>query len=219
MGFYLYAALSWSILLSGILSAILFKKINKRYYPFIFFLWAGCLNEILSTILVLNGHHTLVNSNIYVLVEACLITWFFQKEGHFKKRWIFYLWLIIFALVWVTETLVIGAITSDSVYFRIFYSFVIVFFSINMINEKIFSSRLNLLQDSSFIIYISFCIYFTYKALIEAFIVYGIDSQGDFFLNIYIIMIYVNFGVNLLYVLAVLWIPWKRKFTKLSLSQ
>src|SRR5690606_4990452 len=119
-----------------------------------------------------------------------------------KKKGVFYWWILVFLLVWITDTLVAGSITQTSVYFRIFYSFIIVFFSINMINKKIFSSKQSLLRDPSFIIYISFCIYFTYKALIEAFILYGIDSSGDFFLNIYIIMIYVNFGVNLLYALA-----------------
>lgn len=218
MGFYLIVSLSLSILIAGIISVIRFKKIDKRYYPFIFLIWAACINEVLNITLVLKGHQTHVNSNIFVLVEVFLITWFFKEEGLFKSKRMFSSWLLVFSLVWITDTLVTGSITQTSVYFRIFYSFIIVFFSINMINEKIFSNRQILFKDPSFLIYISFCIYFTYKALIEAFILYGIDSTGDFFLNIYIIMIYVNFGVNLLYALAVLWIPAKYKFTRPSLS-
>lgn len=218
MDFYLYATLSLSILIAGIISIAKFKKVEKRYYPFIFLIWIACINEVLNISLVLNGHETLVNGNIFVLVEVFLITWFFKEEGLFKSKWMFTFWLLIFSLVWIADTLLTGSISETSIYFRIFYSFIIVFFSINMINVKIFSSRQLLFKDPSFIIYISFCIYFTYKALIEAFILYGIDSTSAFFLNIYIIMIYVNFGVNLLYALAVIWIPAKYKFTRPSLS-
>ena len=129
----------------------------------------------------------------------------------------FSFWLVIFLLVWITDTLITGSITQTSLYFRIFYSLIIVFFSIHMINEKIFTSKQHLLKNCSFLIYISFCIFFTYKALVEAFILYGID-RTQFFMHVYIIMIYVNFGVNLLYALAVIWIPAKYKFTRPSLS-
>src|SRR5688572_30071212 len=169
MGFYLIVSMSLSILIAGIISLVRFKKIDKRYYPFFFLVWAGCINEILSITLILKGYETLVNSNIFVLTSAFLITWFFKEKGLFRKKWVFYGWIIVFSLVWITDTLVAGSITQTSVYFRIFYSFIIVFFSINMINKKIFSSKQSLLRDPSFIIYISFCIFFTYKALIEAF--------------------------------------------------
>lgn len=217
MGFYLVVSLSLSILIAGIISVARFKKIGKRYYPFIFLIWAGCINELLSFILVLKGYQTLVSSNLYVLVAAFFITWFFKEEKLFKRKWMFSFWLVIFLLVWITDTLITGSITQTSLYFRIFYSLIIVFFSIHMINEKIFTSKQHLLKNSSFLIYISFCIFFTYKALVEAFILYGID-RTQFFMHVYIIMIYVNFGVNLLYALAVIWIPAKYKFTRPSLS-
>jgi len=69
------------------------------------------------------------------------------------------------------------------------------------------------MYDAVFILCTGFIIYFTFKALIQAFAIYGFSRGNSFLLNIYIIMIYLNFLVNLLYLYAVLWIPTKIKYS------
>lgn len=212
MNFYVYAGLSLSIFIAGIIAAIRIRKIEGSYYPFLYVIWLGCLNESLSIGLALNEFPTLVNSNIYVLIEAILLTWFFKNMKVFKQRLIYYVVVVSLVLVWILENFVFKTITAHSTYFRIVYSFTIVFMSINLANERIFTNKTVLLKDATFIISMGFIVYFTYKALVQSFVIYGINRRSSFLLNIYIIMIYINLAVNLLYALAVLWIPKKVRF-------
>ena len=68
-----------------------------------------------------------------------------------------------------------------------------------------------------FLISIGFIIYFTYEILVEAFSLYGLNNSLEFQKNVYMILTYLNLFVNLLYALAILWIPRKRVHMLLSL--
>jgi hypothetical protein len=215
MNFYLYSVLALCIFIPAIIALIRIKKIDSAFYPFVFFLFAGSLNELLSMLLILNKHQTIVNSNIYVLIEAVLLLCFFKKLGVFDgRKYSFNLLLSFIVLLWLSENFFIGKLTINSTYFRISYSLLLVFLSINVLNSMIFSTRKQLSRDALFLILVSFIIYFSCKALIQAFVIYGINRSSSFLLNIYIIMIYVNFIINLIYALAVLWIPRKNRFIK-----
>jgi hypothetical protein len=207
MNFYVISICNFSILIGGIIALMKFKKIKKVYYPFIYCLWIGCLNEILSFILLMSNNHTLINSNIYVLLESFLILWFLKEVDVFKSQKTFYSILLLFLIFWLAENFIYRSIVVNSTYFRIFYSFIIVLLSITLINKLVFNTKTTLLRNSTFILLISFVIYFTCKLLIQSFVIYGVNRQSNFLLNIYMIMIYINLGVNLLYALAVLWMP------------
>jgi hypothetical protein len=209
MNYYLYVGFNLSIFIAGIIGLVRFSRIDPAYYPFLFCLWIGCLNEVLSVVLIANGGKTLVNNNFYVLIESLMITWFFYKKRLFKKPPLFAVLILSFIVFWITETLIRG-ITSNSTYFRIFYSFAIVIMSIHMVNEIIFTEK-KLTRNSVFLLCVCFIVYFTYKALLQAFVLYGV-SRSSFLLHIYVLLIYVNLGVNLVYALAVLWMPRKMKF-------
>lgn len=210
MNFYLYAALSLTIFVAGVISLIRFPKINETYYPFVFCLWIGCINESLNIYLVINGYQTLLNNNIYALIESVLLIWFLKEGRLIKKHFI----ILVLSLIigWSVETFVIRNITDNSTLFRIFSSLAIVILSIKVINRLIFSQQKHLLKSSTFLLCIAFIIYFTYTVLVQSFVIYGVDRQSTFLLNIYVIMIYVNLAVNLLYALAVLWMPKKARY-------
>lgn len=211
MNYYLYVGFNLSIFIAGIIGLVRFTRIDPDFYPFLFCLWIGCLNELLSVVLIAIGSQTLVNNNIYVLVESLMITWFFRKKRLFKKGAWYPVLITAFTVFWTTETLIRG-ITSNSTYFRIFYSFAIVIMSIHMVNEIIFTEK-KLGRNAVFLLCVSFIVYFTYKALLQAFVLYGV-SRRSFLLHIYVLLIYVNLGVNLVYALAVLWMPRKMKFIR-----
>ena len=214
MNFYLYAAFCLTIYIAGVISLVRFKNINEMYYPFIFCVWIGCINETLSIFLMLRGYQSLVNNNIYVLVESLLLIWFLKKIGVFRKHGsLFNLFNILLIIFWVSETFLFKNITQNSTFFRIFYSLVVVLFSITAVNHLVFSNRKNLLGNSTFLLCISFIIYFSYKILVQAFVANGVSRNSSFLLNLYLIMIYINLGVNLLYALAVLWMPEKLRFS------
>jgi hypothetical protein len=218
VGFYFYITLNFSLLISGVIAIFRFSSLEKTFYPFILFLWIGCLNETLSLMLLLHGKETIVNNNIYVLIEALLLTRFFYELRYFKSKPLFTLSMVALVLFWLVDTLFIRSIREQNLFFQIIFSFFIVIMSIGALNTRVFSSRKSILKEAVPLLYLSFIIYFTYKALILAFAIYGVNSNSPFLLNIYIIMIYVNFFVNLLYALAVVWMPRKNRFTPLYSS-
>lgn len=212
MNFYLVTALTFCIFIPGIAALIFFKKMDKSFYPFLFCLWAGCVNEILSFILAMNGKQTLVNSNIYVLIESLLLSWYFNKNGVFEKEGRFVMVICSLLLFWLGENFVFSSLTVNSTYFRIFASLAIVVMSIQLMTKILFGYDRNILQNSDFILCCCFIIYFTFKAMVQAFVIYGVTRNMDFLMKIYNIMLYINLGVNLLYTLAVLWMPRKARF-------
>ena len=219
MKFYFYLALNSSILIPGIVALIRYKTVDGRYYPFLYCLWVGCINEFLSLYLIINEQRTLINHNIYVLLESLLLLLFFFRSGYsFSKNVLFTLWAVFIA-VWVSENFIFRSITVNSTYFRIFYSFILVLLSVNTINKKIFTRNKGLLSDATFMICCGFIIYFTYKIIVQAFAIYGFSKQSAFLLNIYIIMYYINFTVNIIYTFAVIWMPRKIKYSLQSLLQ
>lgn len=215
---YFYILAASSVLIAAVIALIRFSKIDKRYYPFLYCLWIGSANELLSFYLVfIRKASTMINTNIYVLLESLLLTWFFKEIRLFKKESTFFLIAGFLVTVWITENFVIHSITLYSTYFRIAASFLIVFMGIHAANSFLFANRQNLLQDATFLLCIAFIIYFTYKAFVLAFTIYGAGRKSNFLLNIHIIMIYVNLATNLLYALAVLWMPRKIRYLQPSL--
>lgn len=218
MHLYVYLSFNLSILLVGLISVIRFKTMSKAYYPFIYRTWAGCANELLSVILILNSFHTISNNNIYVLFESVLLTWFFKRMGLLGSgNKIFSAIVLFLSMVWLIEITLFTGLYKIATIFRIVYSLMIVMMSITLINKLFFSSRNSFNKNAAFLLCTTFIIYFSAKAVVQAFTIYGIDRQSEFLRNIYIIMIYLNLFINILHIIVVLWIPRKLKFSLPSL--
>jgi hypothetical protein len=202
-----------TIFIPGVISVVRFNRINKVYYPFLYCIWVGCVNELLSVIRASHGRYTTVNNNVYVLIEALLLTWLFDRLGIFKRKAAFFIMIGILIASWILENFVFGRITANSTYFRILYSFALVLMSITVLNDLVTSDKKNLLRNATFLLCCTFIAYFTYKVLTQAFLVYGLYQSRTFTLSVYAIMKYINLGANLVYGLAVLWMPRKIGFT------
>ncbi|HMG68058.1 MAG TPA: hypothetical protein VK588_10240 [Chitinophagaceae bacterium] len=204
---------SLSILIAAVIAIFRSGNSDNIYYPFFALIWIATLNEILSIILVNSGSGVNINNNIYVLAESLIILWFFKKVGTVLSNYLVFLIISIsFILFWVTENFIISKITFISSYFRIYYSFVIVILSITTVNHLIVTQNKLLLKLPVFLISVGFIIYFTYKILVEAFWIYGLNDSPDFRSNVYAILVWLNLFVNLLFALAILWIPRKREY-------
>ena len=213
MSLHAYSILTYSLAIAAIIGLVRFKNTSMVFLPFLLFLWTGLANEVASTITGKLIRNTAINNNIYVLLESCLIVWQFQRWGLFKdQKKLFPFLLAAFCTVWTVETLIIYKITAVSSYFRIFYSFVVVLMSINMINALIVNESRSLLKNAAFLICIGFIIFFTYKILVEIFWVYGLNGSKEFRNNVYSILRFINLFCNLIYALATLWVPRKQIF-------
>src|SRR5665213_1902374 len=204
---------SSSILLPAIFAGIKFRNIERSFYPFIFFIWIGVLNEIISYLLSVRGGSTTFNNNLYILAEALLILWQFKEWDvfqNFKKG--FAILLVSLLAIWFLDHGNKESFGSINLNFRLFYSFMIVLMSINVNTSLVFSFSRNLLKSPVFLICNGFVIYFTYKILVEVFWIYGLNSTKSFRTDVYTILTWINAFTNILYLLAILCIRKKPRY-------
>jgi hypothetical protein len=214
MDFLLNAVCSMSICIAAFIALWRFPEIHPAFRPFIYCTWLAVTNEIVSIILIRAIRNNAVNSNIYVILEAGLILWQFKKWGLFERYKIIFPCLLgLMILAWATENFILYSIWQFSSWFHIFYSFVIVLLSISLLNRHIIREKTMLLRNSVCLICLAFIIYYTYKVLVETFWVYGLNESNTFQTRVYFILNYINLFSNLIYALAVLWMPTKQRFT------
>jgi len=186
------------------------------YRPFIFILCLGFINHTLSVIFIETTRNNLINSNVYVLFESLLYLCLFKNWGAFNKKNIFFYSLFIFLFcLWIYDNLIWHSLATINSFFRIVYSFILIFLSIGQLNKLIVTVKKNLLYNATFLICCGIIIYFSYKATIEVFFFIRLKASDQFYTNILVILIFVNLFVNLIFAWAVLWIPKKQKSTLL----
>lgn len=216
MSYNLIDLFSFSIAIAAIIGLVRRRQLAPVYYPFILILWVGLLNETIDSIMIRQGHSNAVSTNIYVLVESLLLLWFFQRSGSFSRRpWASAFLASVFAIAWITENLVIKDLHHFSSYFIILYAFTVVLLSINRVNRLILSEKKLLINQPQFLIFIGFIIFYTYTLLVEIFWIYGLNGGAEFRLQVYRILAWINLIVNLIYAIALLWIPRKREYSLL----
>lgn len=201
-----------SIIIAVVIACIRFKKIKSVYYPFLWVLFLGLLNESLSVFLIHHQRSNSANSNVYVLLEYLLILWqFFKWNDHAKRRYI--LLGFIGLAVWCTDNALLHQLTNNNSVFRAFGSLIIAFLSIDQLSKLLFFGDGPLWKNPIFIICTAFVFYFGFKAFVEVFNIFREVFNAPFLRNIWIILYFVNATANLLYAIALLWIPGKPKFT------
>ena len=214
MSYTWFVILSCSIFIPAVISAIRLPKVDSAFHPFIICLWVGAINELISIYLSQSGNSTHVNNNIYVIIEAILLTWQLKKWGAFDRfPVLFYSLIAIFITSWLLENYFLSSIHTTEPWFRLAYSFIIVLLAIQVVNHLIISERRSLIRNPIFLIAIGWIIYFTYKGLIEVFWINGFHSSPGFLINVYSIMIWINLLVNIIFSFAVLWMSEKQRFT------
>lgn len=217
MNYNLIAIFSFSIGVPGITGLLRFRKIDASYYPFIFSLWLGLVNEVTSFLLIRQGYSNAINSNIYVLLESVLLLFFFKQQGLFRRHPGFFNGLLsLYIVLWVSENFLLSQIRKFDSYFIVVYSFSTVLMSISLLNNLIDSERKAIWRNAAFLIVVGFILFYTCTVLIEIFWVYGLNASRSFRFQVYRIMTFVNLFVNLIYTIAVLWMSRKREYTLLS---
>ena len=205
--------ISYSLILPAIIGAVRFKRVLKSYRPFIFWMWVALCTEVIDDVAIALKRSDAVTNNIYTLVEYCFIIVLFMRldESNNKKR--YYILLGIGIITWIVDNIFLHSITDTSSYFRIIYGLIVVFLSVGKLNEVLFNEVRQSLKNGTLVICIAFIIFYTYQSVFEIFGVINLHFSEAFFVRLYYILIYVNLFTNLLYALAMLWLPTKRQFT------
>jgi len=207
-------AFSLSILIAGIIGVIRFDQIDKRFKPFLYLIWIGCINEIVSICLAYTGHYTIINGIIYDLCESILLMWFFKTLRVFanRKNW-FYYFISFFILIWVIETFFKNRFGSSfTYYFNVIYYFIVVLFSIRVINNLLFTER-ELLKNSTFLICIGLILFFSYGIISRVFWLFGLKSSITFLRQVQTLYVLVNLFSNLIFAVAFLFMRKRQAFT------
>jgi hypothetical protein len=213
VNYYWGSVIAYTLLMPGVIGAIRYKKLDKSFFPFIWLMWIGVFNETFSHYADKKWHTNAVNNNIYSLVEFIMLLWQFKKWKLFDhKNNGFKIISTAAIFFWVIENFFIYTIDSFNSYFIICSSLCIALLSIRMINILVLREKDVLLKNATFLICISFVLYYTYAALVEAFWVYGLGESKEFGIRIQNILLYINLFANLVYALAVCWIPTRPRF-------
>lgn len=204
---------SFSILIAAVIAAVRFRRISPAYTPFILLIWLGTFNEAYSALVIKEGDSNAVNYNLYSLFEFLILVWQFQKWKLWgSNRYIFPVLAGAALLFWLVENFVLFSIHSFNSYFVMAFSYLLVLMSIRMINILVVRESGSLMKNASFLICLGLLGYFTYSVLLEAFWVYGLSESYVFADRIYAILVFVNLFANLIYALAILWIPTRPTF-------
>lgn len=212
MDFFTGALFSLSIAPAGVAALYRRTKTDPFYQPFLLLTVVGLVNELASLLLIYNGYSNYFNYNAYALFEALVIGWQFARAGLFVRvRWLYGLLQAVVSVWWLIE-LLWRPMYSFSSYFIISHSLFIVLMSISYLNRMIFEESGPLWRHPMFLICIGFIVYFTYAALIEICLVFGLGSSKFFRLRVYSLLVYINALVNFIYFAAILWMPTKRRY-------
>jgi hypothetical protein len=213
MYFELNAVFSLSISIGAIIGLVKVRKADPAYYPFLYLLWLGLLNEIISLIIMNAGYSNIINYNVYSLAEALLITWQFKRWRLFERhKLLYYLLQVLFIVTWSVENFLLKKFETFNSYFTIEHSFIIVLMSIELFNRVIFKEPVRLWRNPVFLICIGMMMFFIYALLIEVFWIYGLNQTKEFRISVYEILTYINLITNLLFAFATIWIPMKREY-------
>lgn len=189
------------------------KRMLMYYKPYYVYMWVAFLFEMLIEFVIHLGYKSAVLSNCYVLIEFPIFLWLFYNWSSRNNKIYFIAVFLIGLGIWIFDNLILNSIFQINSYYRIYYSVVLILFSINQLNKIIFQDDITLWKNPIFLISITSIVYYSYRVFIEGLFLFQQEFSNDFFRGVYFIMLIVNFLAHLVYTLAVLCIPAKQEFT------
>ncbi len=210
--------LSLSISLTVIIGVVRFKNIDKAYYPFIYLSFVSLIVELLSTYFSKQRNYEIVTVviNIFDFIEFFLLTWLYHNWGlfNFDKK-IFILISSSIFLSWVVLTFFVEGIKSPSLYFTAIYCTTLLIFTVTVFNKFVIPDRKELHKNPMFWIVCGNIIFFLFYLLIQSANISLFNETKDLRKNLYRIVIYTNFIVNLMYAVGAICIPKKKNIINL----
>jgi hypothetical protein len=204
---------AFSLVIPFIISIIRYKKLDKRFIPFVWVIWFGMTTEVASILLTKFGYSNNWLTNIYILVEGLLLFELFRRWQLFSHyRW-FYMTILCLAISgWIMEWYIRESIYPPFSIFIIYSSFIIVLSAQQGIITVLFKEPTDVLKNPIILLSTGFVLFFAVAILAEIFWFHGIRKSSFFRINIYEIFQYVNLITNFIYAYAILWIPLNRRY-------
>lgn len=212
--------LSLSIGFAVIIGIVRFRRIDPSYYPFIYNIIVALVVEVLNRILTANGHPDafILVLNIFSYIDFFLFLWLFHNWGLFNRKKSTFISIAgIFFIIWLLNNILLTGFIEHNLYFFILYSFALIFFSVNTFNKAVVHERSSIFRNPKFWICLGIIIFYSFFIVtVSTGISLFLHSVSkEFRRSLQSIIIYSNLLVNILYAVAVIWIPRKKNFTSL----
>ena len=205
---------SYSIAIAAVIGLIRLHKVYAAYQPFIFITMASFLNEVVSHLLIMHRKSNAIAINVFGLFDALLWLWQFRRWNiHQKRRMLFEFAAIVLVILWLIENIALKKLFVFGAIYPITFSLLIVLFAAIEAARQIAKDKSSLIRTPKFMICCGVVLFYTYRMLIECFYLPGISGSNIFLGNLFTIVSFVNFIVNIFYALVVLCIPEKQKFS------
>jgi hypothetical protein len=201
------------VLIPLLIGLIRFNRTVASFQPFLLLLALAFISETISFICIrVLDTGNAVPVNLYGLAESMVILYQFYVWGFLKRKHVLFIVLVSgTCALWITENLIFNKMEAFSPVFRVSYAFIVVLLSINEINFMIVRDNKNLLKNSRFLVCLGFITFFIYQIIYEASYFVGVESSV-LLLKIVSMFNYINAFVNLIYAIAVLYIPVKEQY-------
>lgn len=205
---------SYSIAIAAVIGLIRFPKVYVAYQPFIFITIISFVNEVISHIMIIYEKSNAVANNLFGLFDALLWLWQFSRWNTYRKYQMNFRGIaIILTALWYIENIALGKLFVFGSVYPITFSLVLVILAAIEVNRYITQENDRLLTTPKFMICCGVVLFHSYRILIECFYAPDIPASNMLLGNVFTILSFINFIVNLLFALVVLWIPGKQKFS------
>ncbi|MDB5251164.1 MAG: hypothetical protein JWP27_333 [Flaviaesturariibacter sp.] len=212
MSLALHTVFSLSIGIAAILAAVRLRAIPRAFLPFVLLLWARFGAELAAAFLPATSDARTVLQNVVSLAEGLLLLWQFRRWDAFAgNRWIYPLLMALFCFVWTGET-VAQPLRAVSPYYTLLCSITMAVASLHLLTCLLFERTGQLLPDPVFLVCLAFLLSFLFAVVMELFLVYGLQGSAGFRAGVRDLLSFVNLISNLLFAIAVLWIPRKPRY-------
>lgn len=207
--------ISLVVLFPFISGLVRLRVMSRLYRPFLLLITLAVITEVVNYVLIhfyRQGNSIVIN--IYSLVESLLIiAQFYYWRLHSRtRRWYPYFGALCI-IIWITENLLTGSVWEIGTIFRVSSAFVVVILSINEINYLLINDNKSLLKNSRFLICAGFLIYFLYQILLEGSFYITLKEDNAMAGRIIAFFVYINLLVNIIYGIAVWFIPKRTSLT------
>jgi hypothetical protein len=213
MNFWMHVIMSASVLPAAVAAGLRYKKVGGPYLPFFLLLWLGIIHEAIKLVIVLHraGHSLL--TNVFVLLQALLLTWQFRNWGLFAyHRRLFPVLLAGFIIIWAGTTFWGLHPFGFNSLFIFFSSIALAVMAIAMQSQQIVWNGGALYRNPMFLISLGVVLYFAAEALSEIFWLYSLTTTPAFQQWFADVRSWVNLGTNFIFLIAILWMSRKRQY-------
>lgn len=206
---------TFSILLPVLICLLRFRSLKPHYLLFALLLCLGALAECFSLIAIeyYGNNHSILN--VYAFTEALLIPLMFHQWLKLKKQFLILLLLSI-VLVWLLENLLTDIFLAFNSAFQIYYSVIIALLAIRQMNDAVTRQNEKMIKNPVFLISLGLLIYHSVEACIEVFYSISFQFNTVFYERLFVLLSFVNLTANLLFTVAALYIPSRKKYSLLT---